>query len=318
MGTSMLKTPKSSRPRAAALALAMGASFVFGGAKAQAAEAAPVVVAPVQPAQPYQNVKLADDLWMVSGGTGANVTVMLTNDGLVLIDGKYEDQYGALTKYIREAISPKPVLYVITTHYHNDHSGTNGQFLRDGARVISASRGHDNILNGVQPGAKNMVPGNLTFDGEMRLFFGGKEVRLKSYPSAHTGSDVVVFFPQQKVVCVGDLTLFIPAAMKLDLPPGPIDYNGGGDIDAWIDVLQDIASNEGYDKVVPGHGVLGGKAEILAYRDKLTGARTRISAFLREGGKTEADLRAYLATTEKWPELFVARAAHGLYWDLKP
>lgn len=315
----MPKTPRLTLLRGAALALLLGAGLAGAGGQARAAEAGPApVTAPVQPAEPYRSVKLADDLWMVSGGTGANVTVMSTDDGLVLVDGKYEDQYAALTKYIREAISPKRILYVITTHYHNDHSGTNGQFRRDGVNVISATRGRDNILNGVQPGAKNMVPANITFDGEMRLYFAGKEVRLKHYPSAHTGTDVVVFFPQQKVICVGDLTLFIPPQMKLELPPGPIDYAGGGGIGPWIDVLQDIASTEGYDKVVPGHGVIGGKAEVLAYRDKLIGARTRIAAFLREGGKTEADLNAYLAKTEHWQELFIARAGHGLYWDLKP
>jgi hypothetical protein len=56
------------------------------------------------------------------------------------------------------------------------------------------------------------------------------------------------------------------------------------------------------------------------YTDLLERLRDHVSAYLRDGTKTEADLRAHLIKDEHWPDpgLSIVRSNHGLYLDLKP
>jgi glyoxylase-like metal-dependent hydrolase (beta-lactamase superfamily II) len=308
--------------RIAALAAALAAAGLAHAAQAQPkpaiSAAQPVDQVNPQPHPPFVAVKVTDDMWEVPGA-GSNVTILVTDEGLVLVDSKYEYHYDDLMKVIREKVSTKPVRYVIDTHYHADHSGGNTRFLPAGATVISSIKGHDNIVNKIQPGAPpNELPANVAFTGEMRLYVGGKEVRINSYGPGHTGTDVTVFFPQDRVICVGDL------AHIGDLDRGGqyplIDYNGGGGINGWIQRLDTISAGEGYDKVIPGHGAIGTKADIIAYRDLLEHLRDHVSAYLRDGTKTEADLRAHLVKDEHWPDpgLSIVRSTHGMYMDLKP
>jgi cyclase len=317
--------PSKITSKRALLALLAIAALGLSGAWAAHAQPNPAISAaqPVdqvhpQPHPPFVAVKLADDLWEVPGA-GSNVTVLVTSEGLVLVDSKYEYHYDDLMKVIREKISTKPVKYVIDTHYHADHSGGNTRFRPAGADIISSIQGHDNIVNKVQPGAPtNMVPANIAFEGELRLYVGGQEIRINHYGPGHTGTDVTVFFPKDRVICVGDL------AHIGDLDKGGqyplIDYNGGGGINGWIERLNTIAANEGYDKVVPGHGSVGTRADIIAYRDLLERLRDHVTAYLRDGTKTEADLRAHLIKDEHWPDpgLSIVRSTHGMYMDLKP
>jgi cyclase len=308
----------------AALALLAGAALGLGALAAHAqpkpaiSAAQPVDQVNPQPHPPFVAVQLAPDLWEVPGA-GSNVTILVTDEGLVLVDSKYEYHYDDLMKIIREKVSTKPVKYVIDTHYHADHSGGNTRFLPAGATVISSVQGHDNIVNKVQPGAPpSLLPANVAFTGEMRLYVGGKEVRLTSYGPGHTGTDVSVLFPKDRVICVGDLAHIGDLAGGGQYPL--IDYNGGGGINGWIQRLNTISSSEAYDKVVPGHGSVGTKADIVAYRDLLERLRDHVSAYLRDGTKTEADLRAHLVKDEHWPDpgLSIVRSTHGMYMDLKP
>jgi cyclase len=271
-----------------------------------------------QPHPPFQAVRVADDLWEVPGA-GSNVTILVTAEGLILVDSKYEYHYDDLMKVIREKISTKPVRYVIDTHYHADHSGGNTRFRPAGADIISSIQGHDNIVNKVQPGAPpSLVPANIAFRGEMRLYIGGKELRINSYGPGHTGTDVTVYFPQDRVLCVGDLVHIGDLDKGGQYPL--IDYNGGGGINGWIERLDTITAGFKIDKVIPGHGSIGTAADIIAYRDLLERLRTQVAAYLRDGTRTEADLRAHLVKDEHWPDpgLSIVRSTHGMYMDLKP
>lgn len=305
-----------------AAALLAGSALIAGAALAQPkpaiSAAQPVDQVNPQPHAPFVAVQVAPDLWEVPGA-GSNVTILVTDEGLVLVDSKYEYHYDDLMKVIREKVSTKPVRYVIDTHYHADHSGGNTRFRPAGADIISSIQARDNIVNKVQPGAPpNMVPANIAFEGELRLFVGGKEVRINHYGPGHTGTDVTVFFPHDRVICVGDLVHIGDLDKGGQYPL--IDYNGGGGINGWIARLDTIASGMGYDKVIPGHGAIGTKADIIAYRDLLERLRDHVAAYMRDGTRSEADLRAHLVKDEHWPDpgLSIVRSTHGLYEDFKP
>jgi glyoxylase-like metal-dependent hydrolase (beta-lactamase superfamily II) len=308
----------------AAGALLASVALVAGGAIAQPTRnpaitaAQPVDQVNPQPHAPFVAVQVAPDLWEVPGA-GSNVTILVTDEGLVLVDSKYAYHYDDLMRVIREKVSTKPVRYVIDTHYHADHSGGNTRFRPAGADIVSSIQGHDNIVNKVQPGApSDLVPANIAFEGQLRLYVGGKEVRIEHYGPGHTGTDVTVFFPHDRVICVGDLVHIGDLDKGGQYPL--IDYNGGGGINGWIARLDTISAGSGYDKVIPGHGSIGTKADIIAYRDLLERLREHVVAYLRDGTKTEADLRAHLVKDEHWPDpgLSIVRSTHGLYEDFRP
>jgi glyoxylase-like metal-dependent hydrolase (beta-lactamase superfamily II) len=264
--------------------------------------------------------RLADDLWEVPGADdAANVTVLVTNEGLVLVDGRYAKENAELMQIIREHISTKPIKYVINTHSHADHTGANSLYLKMGATLISSIGTRDNIVRQARPDAPpDIAPPNLVFSGEMRMFVGGKEIVLRSYPPAHTSEDVTVFFPKDRVICTGDLG-YAPDPTEEGGPHPNIDFMSGGSMQGWIDRLDTITALDGYDVVVPGHVGLTNKAELIVYRNVLEKVRDDVKAFLRDGTKTEADLRAHLVKDLHYPDPGNAiRNVHGLYLELKP
>jgi glyoxylase-like metal-dependent hydrolase (beta-lactamase superfamily II) len=282
------------------------------------------LAAPAASAQPRATTplftKLADDLWEVPGvDDAANVTVLVTDEGLVLVDGRYETQNAELMQIIREHISEKPIRYVINTHSHADHTGANGLWLKAGATVVSSIGARENIVGRTRPDAPaDLQPPNAVFSGRMRLYVGGKEIILTSYGPAHTGEDVTVLFPRQRVICTGDLG-YAPDPTEIGGPWPNIDFLSGGDLEGWIATLDTITALDGYDVVVPGHVGLTNKAELIVYRNRLELIRDDIKTYLKGGKRSEQDLRDHLVKQFNWPLRGNAgRGVHGLYLEFNP
>jgi glyoxylase-like metal-dependent hydrolase (beta-lactamase superfamily II) len=191
-----------------------------------------------------QEVKqLKPGLFMVVGA-GGNTTVRVTDAGLVVVDTKNIGQpiYDALMAQIR-TVSDKPVKYVIDTHNHGDHSGNNARFAAAGAEVIgqkNAPARYTPAANGREAAA----PPTSTYDTRRTLRLGGKRVELYHFGPGHTDNDTVVYFPDLKVVAMGDLfTIATPF----------INYPGGGSVLGAQKALKEVMKLD-FDTVVPGHG----------------------------------------------------------------
>src|SRR5689334_20637128 len=121
--------------------------------------------------------KTKDDLYTITGD-GGNVAVLVTNEGVLLIDDKFEQDHDQIVAKVK-SVTSQPIKYVISTHYHADHSGGNGKMLQmGGVQIISTSNSRKNILEHRQSNAPpNVVPAQVTFTEETSVFIGGKEVR---------------------------------------------------------------------------------------------------------------------------------------------
>jgi glyoxylase-like metal-dependent hydrolase (beta-lactamase superfamily II) len=84
---------------------------------------------------------------------------------------------------------------VINTHYHGDHSGGNAKLQALGARAVSSEKARERMVSNKQPGLSD-----LTFDQRMHLRIGGKQVDIYAVGRAHTDGDIVVLFPQHRVL----------------------------------------------------------------------------------------------------------------------
>ena len=250
--------------------------------------------------------KVKDSLYEIEGD-GGNVAVLVTNEGVLLVDDKFEQDHDAIVASVK-SVTPQPIKYIVTTHHHSDHSGGNVKFISN-VEIISTANARANIVQHKQGGAPdNMTPARVVFNDEMSVFLGGQEVRAKYVGRGHTNGDAVVYFPGLKTLHTGDLMA----------GTGPlIDYPGGGSLANWASTL-DAAMQLDFDTVIPGHGKVTDKAGLKTYRDNVDKMKTRVSALVREG-KSQDEVGKFMMAEYKWApnSLQMQWSLPGLMTELK-
>src|SRR5580693_5043757 len=215
--------------------------------------------------------KVKDDLYEIEGD-GGNVAVYVTNEGVILVDDKYEADYDGIMAKVK-SITNQPIKYILSTHYHADHSGGNTRFSSV-AEIISTANARAGIVEKKQSNAPpNMVPARVTFTQEAAVNLGGKEVRARYFGRGHTNGDAVIYFPALRTIHTGDL---MAGTSPL------IDYPGGGSVVEWTKTL-DEAMKLDFDTVIPGHGAVTTKDSLLAYRNNVEKLRNRAAGLIHEG-----------------------------------
>jgi len=241
------------------------------------------------PATQLKINKVKDDLFEIEND-GGNVAVYVTNEGVILIDDKFDADHDQIVSLVK-TVTPQPIKYILSTHYHQDHSGGNGKFLGS-AQIISTDMARKNILNKVQQGnvaPPPVQPASVTFNDEMSVFLGGKEVRAKHFGRGHTNTDAVMYFPALRTIHTGDL-------MAGNTPL--IDYPGGGSVVEWTKTL-DKAMALDFDTVIPGHGAVTTKAALKEYRDNVEKLKNRAQGLIRQG-KSEDEVFQVMVTEFNW------------------
>jgi cyclase len=224
--------------------------------------------------QPQAIQQVKPGLFMITGA-GGNTTVRVTNQGLIVVDGKLPGQanYDALVALIK-GVSDQPIKYLIVTHHHADHTGNNQRFLDAGVQVIA----HENLKKNLVTYAVDPKPAppSTTYPGaEYTVSLGDVKVELHHFGRAHTSGDTVVYFPDLKVVAVSDVVTTGKT--------GPlIDYAGGGSATDWTNVLAGILALD-FDAAIPGNGDVLTKADVQAYKTKFDTVIARARELVRMG-----------------------------------
>ena len=232
--------------------------------------------------------KVKDDLFEIEGD-GGNVGVYVTSEGVILIDDKFDQDHDAIMAAVKQA-TPQPVKYVISTHYHADHSGGNAKMYGAGVDIISTANSRKNIVEKKQSNAPpGVMPARIVFTDETSVFLGGKEVRAHFYGRGHTNGDAVIYFPALRTVHTGDL-------MAGTTPL--VDYSGGGSVVEWTKTLDGVMQLD-FDTVIPGHGAVTNKAGLQAYRDNIVKMRDRVTKEIRSG-KGQAEIAKFMETEYQW------------------
>ncbi|HEY2381341.1 MAG TPA: MBL fold metallo-hydrolase [Terriglobia bacterium] len=199
-------------------------------------------------------------LFMISGiGGSASVIVRVTDDGLVLANtGVLGDQnYETLMNMIK-MISDKPIKYAVIGDVHQDKSGGAGPMIKAGVQVI----GHVNEKEGLKTytnAAGTPEPPNVTFDKDYSIKLNNKEVaHVYYFGKASTNGDAFVYFPDLKVVTMGDV---FQQGMNCD-------YAQGGSLVEWPKTLDAVMKLD-IDTVIPNRGNPATKADLQAARDRV-------------------------------------------------
>jgi cyclase len=232
--------------------------------------------------------KVAGNVYVLYGA-GGNIGLSVGDDGVLLVD----DQFAPLAPKIEaaiKAITDKPLRFVLNTHWHSDHTGGNALFARH-ATVIA----HDNVrrrlaagspsLAGhvVPPAPKEALP-VLTFDHALTVHVNGEDIRALHFAPGHTDGDVIVFFPRSNVVHMGDdfVTYGFPF----------VDVDSGGSVLGMVEEARKAMAAVPDDvRVIPGHGKVSGKADVLKFTAMLDDAIGLVRA-ARDRGRTLEQAKA--------------------------
>lgn len=221
-------------------------------------------------------------------GQGGNIGLFIGPDGTFLID----DQFAPLTERIVAAIKaaggaqPK---FLINTHYHGDHTGGNEKLGRSGSLIFSHDNVRERLVSGSSLAAFKMqsppaAPEGLpvvTFGDDLSFHLNGETIHAIHVPHAHTDGDCIIHFQTANVIHTGDIFFngFYPF----------IDVDHGGSLKGMIQAVERIlVLADGQTKIIPGHGPLADRAQLISYRQMLVVAYERLKN-LRIAGKTVAE-----------------------------
>lgn len=199
---------------------------------------------------------------MITGG-GSNTLMRLSASGTIVVDAKLPGQYRPLMSQMRRInkLSDLPTRVLIVTDHHEQHTGNLPQFVAAGVAVLVQEKGVPRLpaLPAPTASAARAAGPVVTYDKDYRLRMGGVEVQVFHYGSGHTDNDAVVYFPDLKVVALGDL-------MSTETPTP--DLAAGGSVAGWRAALEQVLKLD-FDVVVPGNGPLATRADLLAFKSKL-------------------------------------------------
>jgi len=249
-------------------------------------------------------VKLQDDLYVIHGEyVPGNVTALITNEGVILVDDDFEVDHDNIVKLLK-TVTNQPVKYVINTHFHGDHSGGNAKLQAAGTLAVGSAQARARMVAGKQPGQLD-----ITVQPRGSIFLGGKSAEIYWFGRAHTDGDVVVLFPQHRVLAAGDMYTNGEGLPEL------IDYTGGGSAKEWTATI-DQALKLDFDTVVPGHGLVAKKADMQAYRESTKRLPELISQMVKQG-KSKADVEKTMRTEFGWQDFHVQMALDGLINEMR-
>ena len=134
-------------------------------------------------------------LYVISGG-GSNSVVRLSGNGLIVVDGKLPGNYPELSRKIQKIVD-QPVRLLVNSNYYQNHTGTNAEFIAEGAQVLAQENVKKRLENQGQDGT-NIKPPAFAYAKEQVLDFGRVEVDLLHFGPARTDGDSVVYFPEIK------------------------------------------------------------------------------------------------------------------------
>jgi glyoxylase-like metal-dependent hydrolase (beta-lactamase superfamily II) len=208
-------------------------------------------------------------LYLITG-EGNNSVVRLSANGLIIVDDKLPGNYEGLVGRAQK-ISDQPVRFLMLTDASKSNTGNLAQFLKEGTRVVIQENAAQTLLN------QNVVDSKdpsaiIRFDHDRTIHVGGIEVQALYFGNAYSAGNTVVYFPNQKVVAVG----------QLYSPDAKLEVMDGGSLVRWSAALADVIKLD-FDVVIPASGPPVSRDELQAYKAKLDGLISRANALVKQG-----------------------------------
>jgi glyoxylase-like metal-dependent hydrolase (beta-lactamase superfamily II) len=216
-------------------------------------------------------------------GSGGNITVLSGNEGKFLVDAGISKSQEKLQAAL-DKMSPAPLKYVINTHWHWDHTDGNAWMHAAGATIVAHRNTFRHLTQTTHVNAWNWtfypVPAGarptLIVDHERTFTFAGTKIEVENFGHGHTDGDLWVYFKKADVLALGD-------TFWNGIYPY-IDNEDGGNIDGAIQwANKAVALTTDHTIVIPGHGAVGTRAQLIEFRDMLVAVRNNVEALKMQG-----------------------------------
>lgn len=266
-----------------------------------------------QDAANLETIQIRPNVYMLAGA-GANITVHIGPEGVILVDTGSAQMADAALMAIQQ-LTPKKIRYIINTGADVDHVGGNEKMSKAGLTLFPYNGGggfgvgdavansgaaailaHDNVSQrmsaptGQQSPYPTAATPTETFTGHGKsLYLNDDGIQVIYQPAAHSDADSIVFFRRADVIAAGEV---------FDMTRFPvIDTENGGSIQGEIDALNRLVDlaipavpmvwMEARTMLVPAHGRVSDQADLVEYRDMVTIMRDRVQALVKRGMKLD-------------------------------
>lgn len=239
--------------------------------------------------QPAVVKQIASDLYFFYDYDGSNSVFLVTDAGVLVIDTREHPRAAQdLLARIRK-VTDKPIKWVINSHFHGDHTYGNATFQAAGATFV-AQQETARIMKLVQPKEMarrqdyfkehnydpkevKLILADVTFDNQMSIYLGGREIRLMYFGPGQQPGDTFVLFPH-------DRAIFTPGAFTSHSMPNMAFTTS---VDNWIQLLDKVAARNDYDVILPAHGDVAHRADIKELQSMLADEYTTVKAAVAKG-----------------------------------
>lgn len=248
-----------------------------------------IAVTPQRPPQfemEIKTAKLTENIYVLEGA-GGNVAVFVWDDGVLLVDDKLAPA-SPKVKAAVAAITPKPIRFVVNTHWHRDHSGGNESLAGEGSVVVA----HENVRRRmsvesfiavfdrkVPPSPAKALP-VVTFTRDVTFHLGVEEIAVIHVDPAHTDGDSFVRFRNANILHMGDC--YLNGSFPV------VDFSNGGIFTGIIAAADTgLAMVDTRTRIIPGHGPVASDHDLRQWRLMLTTIHDRVKKLVAAGMSLE-------------------------------
>ena len=238
--------------------------------------------------------KLGPNVYMLTGSagidpshedaTGGRIGVLAGPDGILMIDSQYAQLNDKVLAAVRK-IDGGPIRFLVNTHIHRDHTAGNAYFARQGAVIFAREELRDGMvrLSQAPNAAGNPVANPAGFPvvtygmgAPVKIHMNGEVVHFIPIKAAHTGGDTNIKFEKANVLFIGDFY------RNYGYPF--IDINNGGSLKGMIEGCEaTMKSADANTTIVPGHGTLIKRDDIIPYRDMILAVQEKVRQLIVQG-----------------------------------
>jgi glyoxylase-like metal-dependent hydrolase (beta-lactamase superfamily II) len=263
---------------------------------------------PSSQAQKFKDVEIIVNQLDTNGtymlvGKGGNIGVSVGEDGVLLIDSQFKQLTEKILSAINNRITDKPVKFLINTHWHQDHTGGNENFVNNGAIIIAQENVRErlnteqvvNFLNKTFEASPLKALPTITYNDSITFYLNDDKIDVYHLPNAHTDGDSIIYFNKRNIIHTGDM--YVNGRYPF------IDHSSGGSIEGLITGIEKIISTIDHEtKIIPGHGLLSNLDELQDYLIMLKDIRQQVLIMVNNGATLDEIIKSNI--TAKYDKLY--------------